>query len=92
MSKCYFVANYTVTNEEGYAPYLPQVAEMVADVPGAFGRAEVLEGNPEALTVVLEFESRDHFDSWYRSPEYQRILPLRLDNSAGWAVLLGADD
>ena len=88
MGKCYFVANYTVTDPDGYAPYLPQVGAMLSGVDGGFGRGEVLEGEPGASTVVLEFESREHFESWYRSEAYQAILPLRLDNSEGWALLL----
>jgi len=29
--------------------------------------------------VVLEFPSREAFDGWYHSPEYQAILPFRLN-------------
>jgi uncharacterized protein (DUF1330 family) len=28
--------------------------------------------------VILEFPSREAAETWYHSPEYQRILPLRM--------------
>jgi uncharacterized protein (DUF1330 family) len=42
-----------------------------------------MEGNPEHLSVVLKFPDMDALKGWYDSPEYQKILPLRLDNSEG---------
>ncbi|NKB49121.1 MAG: DUF1330 domain-containing protein [Alphaproteobacteria bacterium] len=41
---------------------------------------EVLEGdwNP-ARIVMLEFADADAARAWYNSPEYQEILPIRLE-------------
>ncbi|MFT5182780.1 MAG: hypothetical protein ACI8S3_002673 [Alphaproteobacteria bacterium] len=41
---------------------------------------EVLEGdwNPSRL-IVLEFADADAARAWYNSPEYQEILPIRLE-------------
>ncbi len=37
-------------------------------------------------TVILEFPSREAFRAWYDSPEYQEILPLRLDSTPGTLI------
>lgn len=49
---------------------------------------EVIEGEVDyPRTVVIEFESKEAFHKWYQSPEYQKILPLRLDAGPGTFVL-----
>jgi uncharacterized protein (DUF1330 family) len=91
MGKHYFVANYSVTRAEGLpAEYVERVNPMLAGLAGAYGSGEVLEGSPEDRVVVIEFDSRDEFDAWYFSDEYQEVLPLRTDNSEGWAVVIEA--
>jgi uncharacterized protein (DUF1330 family) len=43
-----------------------------------------LEGGPEPkIIVILEFPDPASFDRWSNSPEYQKILPYRLQNSKG---------
>ena len=42
-----------------------------------------MEGDPEHLSVVLRFPDMAALRGWYDSPEYQKILPLRTDNSEG---------
>ena len=43
------------------------------------GNMKVVEGEwPYPRLVILEFPSREAVDTWYHSPEYQAILPLRL--------------
>ena len=90
MSKHYFITNYSVTNPEGYAEYPKLVGPTQKGLAKRLvaGKAEVIEGSPGDRTVVLEFASREDFESWYYSPEYQAILPLRADNSEGFAVLI----
>jgi uncharacterized protein (DUF1330 family) len=39
--------------------------------------------------VLLEFASREAFHAWYRSPEYQAILQMRLESVPGTFVLIG---
>ena len=88
MSKYYFVTNYTVTNPEGYAEYPPRVAATQAGLAKRLvaGPGDVIEGEPGARTVVLEFESKADFEAWYYSPAYQEIIGHRTDNSEGWAI------
>lgn len=90
MSKFYFVTNYSVTNPEGYAEYPKLVAATQEGLGRRLiaGQGEVIEGNPGNRTVVLEFDSREQYEAWYNSPAYQAILPLRLDNSEGFAILI----
>ena len=45
-----------------------------------------VEGNPGAITVVLEFPTREALEGWYNSPEYQEIIHLRTDNSEGGLI------
>jgi uncharacterized protein (DUF1330 family) len=38
--------------------------------------------------VILEFADTTSFKRWYNSPEYQKILPARLDNSTARAFVV----
>jgi uncharacterized protein (DUF1330 family) len=43
--------------------------------------------------VIIEFPDRAHAAQWYDSDRYQRILPLRTDNSISTTLLIdGVDD
>lgn len=49
----------------------------------------VLEGNrPVRRAVILEFDSPQQAEAFYRSPQYQEALALRLQSSTGHAYLL----
>ena len=55
--------------------------------------ATVLEGNPPfPRTIILKFVSQAAAKAWYQSPEYQKILPLRLQGTQGYAVLVDGFD
>ncbi len=90
MGKWYFVTNYSVTDPDGYAEYPKLVGATQEGLAKRLiaGKGEVIEGEPGERTVVLEFATREDFEKWYYSPEYQEILPLRTENSEGWAVLI----
>jgi len=49
------------------------------------GAAQLLEGpgGPARRVVVVEFDSPERLMEFYNSPEYQAILPHRLNNSTG---------
>jgi uncharacterized protein (DUF1330 family) len=38
--------------------------------------------------VIVEFPSREAAERWYRSPECQKILPLRLKSGTGNLVIV----
>ena len=51
--------------------------------------SETLEGTPAgSRTVILEFETKDDFQTWYKSPEYQAIIDMRLSSTEGFGVLV----
>lgn len=84
----YLVAEIDITNPTGLEPYRTAVAATVAQYGGRFlvraGTTELIEGGPEPKTIViLEFADAAAVKRWYDSPEYQKILPSRLDNSTG---------
>jgi len=86
----YLIANYDVTNEAGYQSYVASVGPTILSHGGqilvAGPGSEVVEGNPGAITVVLKFPSMEALRGWYDSPEYQKIISLRTDNTEGGMV------
>lgn len=87
----YLIANYTVTDEQGFAPYPPAVGPILAAHGGEplviTPAAEVQEGEPAQMLVVLRFPSLEAAHGFYESDEYRQIIHHRTDNSHGWLVL-----
>ena len=89
----YFVAELEYTNYEAAAPYREAVSATLAQYGGKFlaraGKTELIEGGPEPKRIViLEFADAAAAKRWYNSPEYQKILPGRLNNSTGRAFIV----
>ena len=89
----YFVAEIDLTNPAAYEPYHAAVPATIARYGGRYltrgGAAELIEGGPEPKRVViLEFADTAAVKRWYDSPEYQKILPMRLNNSTGRAFII----
>ena len=84
----YVIANYRVTNPEGYAKYgpavVPTIAAYGAEVLVVDPQSEAAEGEPANVMIVLKFPSKDAARAWYNSPEYQAIIHLRQDNTEGF--------
>ena len=85
---CFTIGHITVTNMEGYKEYAAQVPGTLAQYGGEYlvrgGHATDVEGQmPGDRHVVLKFADRAAAERWYNSPEYQKILPIRLSNSTG---------
>jgi uncharacterized protein (DUF1330 family) len=84
----YFIAEIELTNPAEYEPYRVAVPATIAQYGGRYltrgGATELIEGGPEPKRiVVLEFADTAAVKRWYHSPEYQKILPVRLANSTG---------
>jgi uncharacterized protein (DUF1330 family) len=82
----YFVVELETTNYAGMEPYRTAVPATVAQYGGRYltrgGATELIEGGPEPKRIViLEFADAAAVKRWYHSPEYQKILPIRLANS-----------
>ncbi len=89
----YFVVELEISNMDGMAAYRAAVPATLAQYGGRFltrgGASELIEGTPAPKRVViLEFADAAAIKRWYNSPEYQRILPGRLDNSTGRAFIV----
>ena len=84
----YFIAEIELTNPAEYEPYRAAVPATIAQYGGRYltrgSATELIEGGPEPKRiVVLEFADTAAAKRWYDSPEYQKILPIRLANSTG---------
>jgi len=89
----YFVAEIETTNPAGMEPYRAAVPATIAQYGGRFlirgGATELLEGEPEPKRIViLQFADAAAAKRWYNSPEYQKILPMRLASSTGRAFIV----
>jgi len=90
----YFVVELETTNQAGMEPYRAAVSATLAQYDGRFlargGAIELIEGGPEPKRIViLEFTDAAALKRWYNSPEYQKILPIRLANSTSRAFIVG---
>jgi uncharacterized protein (DUF1330 family) len=87
----YLIANYRITNPEGFEQYVPAALTTLAahgvEVLVADRESEPLEGEPLSVTIVMKFASKAAARAWYDSPEYQEIVHLRTDNTEGFVVL-----
>ena len=84
-----------ITDPQKLAEYVQRVPPTLVKygvkplvlVTGSTGY-ETIEGNWQSQgLIILEFEDREHFERWYNSPEYQEILPLRLQATSGRSIL-----
>lgn len=93
--KAYVIATETVTDEAAFAEYRKHVMATLEPYGATFvvrgGRLTVVEGEwPHPRLVVIEFASRAAAEEWYRSPAYQKVLPLRLKSTVSNLVIVDA--
>ena len=89
----YAIAQGKIENRNMLDEYVAKVLPTIDSHGGrvvAFAEIpEIIEGTTDhPRTVIVEFSSRDAFHAWYNSPEYQEILPLRLDSTPGTFILV----
>jgi uncharacterized protein (DUF1330 family) len=90
----YFVVELdAVQNNAEMQSYREAVPATLEQYGGRFlvraGATELIEGAPEPKRIViLEFADTAAFKRWYNSPEYQKILPLRRNNSTSRAFII----
>jgi uncharacterized protein (DUF1330 family) len=89
----YVIGNISVTDPATYADYVPPALATITQYGGMVlavaDNAELLDGGPmPERTVVLEFPDAAAARRWYRSPEYQAALPIRLRSSEGRVFLI----
>ena len=80
----YVIVQENLTGDQApFEEYRKQVIATFEPYGGKFlargGKVSVLEGEwPYDRSVILEFPSREKAEAWYHSPDYQRLLPLRM--------------
>jgi len=89
----YVVVQESVKDEATFAAYRKEVMPTIAAHGGRFivrgGAMTVLEGEwALPRLIILEFPSREAAEAWYRSPAYQKILPIRLKSCTGNLVIV----
>jgi len=91
--KAYAVVQERVSDQKMFDEYRQQVMPTVLAHGGTFvvrgGKLTVLEGEWKLpRLVIIEFPSRAAAEGWYHSPEYQKIIPLRLKSAAGNFIIV----
>ncbi len=91
--KAFLVAHIEVHDPAGFEAYRERVSPLVARFGGRYlirgGTAHPVEGEWRIpRLVVIEFDNLDAARTFYHSPEYQEILPLRLKSSHGTAAFV----
>jgi uncharacterized protein (DUF1330 family) len=89
----YFVAEMDVINRAGMGPYAAAVFATITQYGGRVlatgGTIELIEGGPEPKRIgIIEFADAAAAKRWYNSPEYQKILPIRLANATRRAFVV----
>ena len=89
----YVIGDIRVTNSTTYSDYVPPALASITQYGGKVlavaDNSELLDGGPmPERTVVVEFADAAAARRWYRSPEYQAALPIRLRSSEGRVFLI----
>ena len=87
------VAQATIKDREKIDAYLglagPTIGASGGKILAFDENPDVIEGTMnDKRTVILEFESKDAFNAWYNSADYQKALPLRLEAAPGSLILV----
>jgi len=81
----YIIARIEVTDLEAYKAYAAQTPAIAESFGGKFlvkaGAYEQVEGSGPSRHVVIEMPDMAAARAFYNSPEYQKILPIVLENS-----------
>jgi uncharacterized protein (DUF1330 family) len=91
--KAFVIAAETVKDEAMFSEYRKAVLPIIEAFGGRFivrgGTVKVVEGEwPHPRLVILEFPSREAAEGWYKSPEYQKIIALRLGSTVTNLVIV----
>lgn len=89
----YFVAQIRIDDPVEYEKYLDKTDNIFSLYKGEYlavdESPEILEGNWDyTKSVLIKFESRQDFENWYYSEDYQSILKHRLSASKCDTILI----
>lgn len=72
--------------------YLQKIDATLEPYEGRFlvhgKQGKVVEGSVPGHLIIIEFPDLEHARSWYYSDAYQKILPMRMNNSEGDVILI----
>lgn len=89
----YVIAAETINDDAMFAEYRKLVTRTIENFRGHVivrgGKFSLMEGEwPHRRVAIIEFPSRELAERWYTSPEYQQIIPLRKNSTAGALVIV----
>jgi uncharacterized protein (DUF1330 family) len=89
----YLVVNCSITDRALLDEYVGGAGATLGVVPvkvlAMDDESETVEGEPAgSRTVILEFEDKAGFRTWYDSPAYQAIIGKRHAATEGFGVLV----
>lgn len=89
----YFSAQIRIHNTEEYDKYLENFDDIFSRYKGTILAVDetptILEGAWEyTKTVLISFPSREDFESWYFSRDYQQIIKYRLNAAKCDTILI----
>lgn len=88
-----FIVNCTIKDMDLLNQYVEAAGASLGVVPlkllAMDNESETIEGTPAgSRTVVLQFDSKEDFRTWYDSPDYQAAVGKRFEATDGFAVLV----
>ena len=88
----YVIAHIDVSDTETFEAYREKVPAVIEKFGGRYlvrgGAVHELEGQwTIPRLVIIAFDSLDAAQRFYHSPDYQEILPLRLQAAEGTVVI-----
>ena len=91
--KIYVIGNLEITDMDPFMIYSKRVRELVAACGARFlvrgGDHYPIEGDWQThRLIVIEFPSREIYDRFYASQDYQDIIPIRRAGARGSLVVV----
>ena len=89
----YFSAQIKIHDEDKYQNYIKKVDEVFSKFNGKYLSVDdnpvLLEGKWNySRSVLIEFPSKDDFENWYNSQDYQSIWEHRLNGANCDTILI----
>jgi uncharacterized protein (DUF1330 family) len=89
----YFVAQIRIHDQDEYNKYLDKFDEIFSGYKGEYLAIDespvLLEGDWNyTKSVLIKFNSKEEFEEWYFSGDYQKILKHRLNAAKCDTILL----
>jgi uncharacterized protein (DUF1330 family) len=90
--KGYLIASFTIHDQDTFQKYVEAGGHLAAKFNGkviAFdAKPKVVEGNSEAITAIMEFDTFADLEQFYNSPEYTSARQFRIASTKSTVVLL----